>query len=104
MKALMPWPNLAVSRAVITGNYEMGLSRTRRGIVSLSLQPSYVRTAGEVRAKIAVRGASRPDVLARLDHNLQKPLTAFIQAQAMHLDPAYSIACSEVQVESTGRS
>ncbi len=81
MEAIMPWPNLAVSRAVVTGAYEMNLARTRRGDLSLVLNVT-ARPVHKARAKIVVHGGRRPEVLARTERGLHRVLTWFIMDKA----------------------
>jgi hypothetical protein len=81
MEAIMPWPNLAVSRAVITGAYELNLSRTREGDLSVVLQPS-ARPINKATAKIAVGGGRRPDALVRIEYAFRRSLTGSLSGKA----------------------
>ena len=90
MQAILPWPNLEVSRAVVTGAHEMRLARTRRGDVSLTVYPC-ARPAPDVRVKIVMCGASRPDALVRVEYSLRKSLTGFISAD--DAAPAATLPC-----------
>ena len=86
LEAIRPWANLAVSRAVVTGSYEMDFTRTRRGDVALALHPPISQSTHEVKTKLVVCGASRPEALVRLEYSLRRPLVGFLEAMAIRLE------------------
>ncbi len=81
MEAILPWPNLAVSRAVVTGAYEMKLARTRVGGLSLDLDVT-ARPVYKAKAKIVVRGGRRPEALASTERGFHRVLTGFMMDKA----------------------
>jgi hypothetical protein len=80
LEAITPWPNLAVTKAVVTGSYEMNLKRTPGGQLSAVLQPS-MRPVHKTKATITVRPGTRPDALMRIEYGLRRTLTGFFSGK-----------------------
>jgi hypothetical protein len=82
VETIMPWPNLAVTSATITGKYDMTAKRKAGRGISVTLQPSSRQTSYrdvcKVKTKVVLRGGERPAALTRIEYSLRKALIGFL--------------------------